>query len=185
MTRDSFIPLSPRTWVSPYSPRLVSFMYEGVDHKETHAASWTDMLHCVSILSVRAQASGATKVTLSLHTPAYQLFLDFPARWGMDSPYIDERLYAHRRIPRQHMPVPLLCKVSRNKHSALGWVRDFSRTGANVTSSLPLLPGNELTLSVPVGRRPELTISATVRWTQGPLVGVEFTPTIRNLFSSI
>jgi PilZ domain len=103
----------------------------------------------------------------------------------MDSPYIDERLYAHRRIPRQHMPVPLLCKVSRNKHSALGWVRDFSRTGANVTSSLPLLPGDELMLSVPAGRRPELTITATVRWTQGPLVGVEFKPTIRNLFSSI
>ena len=103
----------------------------------------------------------------------------------MDSPYIDERLYENRRIPRQHLPVPVLCNVFRKQHSTLGWVRDFSRTGANVTSSLPLMPGDELTLSVPAGRRPELKITATVRWAQGPLFGVEFKPTTRNFLSRI
>ena len=78
-----------------------------------------------------------------------------------------------RRIPRHHLLIPIYCKLSRKEESDFGWVRDFSRTGAQVTSSLSLTHGDELTLTT---GHPEIEVTAAVRWTQGPLLGIEFKP---------
>jgi hypothetical protein len=85
-------------------------------------------------------------------------------------------LHEKRWIPRQHMVVPIHCRLSL-KHgsgSASAWVRDFSSIGARVISNLPLSAGDELTLTVPAHGHPEMTIAATVRWIQGQLLGLEF-----------
>src|SRR5262245_13402980 len=87
---------------------------------------------------------------------------------------LDDRLSEKRRIPRQRLIVPLHCKLGRKAESGFGWVRDFSSTGANVMSSLSLTRGDVLTLSLPPAGRPEMEIAATVRWRQGPLLGIEF-----------
>ena len=84
--------------------------------------------------------------------------------------------YEKRRIPRHHVLVPIYCKQSRKEESGFGWVRDFSNTGAQVTSSLSLTHGDELTLSLLTTEHPEIEVTAAVRWTQGPLLGIEFKP---------
>jgi hypothetical protein len=81
-----------------------------------------------------------------------------------------------RSLPRQHLIVPIHCQLFRNGESGFGWVRDFSSSGANVTSNLALTRGDELTLSLPTTGRPEMAIAAMVRWNAGPLCGVEFKP---------
>ncbi len=88
-------------------------------------------------------------------------------------------LYEKRWIPRQHMILPLQCQLSRKNQSGVGWVRDFSSIGANVISNLPLTTGDELTLTLPKEGRPEMRVAATVRWSQGQLLGVEFKHTPR------
>jgi hypothetical protein len=80
-----------------------------------------------------------------------------------------------RRIPRHTLQIPIYCKLSRKEESGFGWVRDFSSTGAQVTSSLSLTHGDELTFRPVVGI-PDMEITAAVRWTQGPLLGIEFKP---------
>ncbi|HKY72895.1 MAG TPA: PilZ domain-containing protein [Nitrospira sp.] len=82
-------------------------------------------------------------------------------------------LYEKRWIPRHHMTVPIHCHLVGKDDSGSGWVRDFSSIGASVISNLPLTVGDELTLTLPNGR-PEMRISATVRWNQGLLLGIEF-----------
>ena len=82
-------------------------------------------------------------------------------------------LYEKRWIPRHHMTVPIHCQLVGKDESGSGWVRDFSSIGASVISNLPLTVGDELTLTLPTGR-PEMSISATVRWNQGLLLGIEF-----------
>jgi hypothetical protein len=89
-------------------------------------------------------------------------------------------VYEKRWIPRYHMIVPMHCQLSRNDESGSGWVKDFSSIGASVISNLPLIAGDELTLTLPKDGRPELTIAATVRWNQGRLLGVEFKHTRRD-----
>ncbi len=89
-------------------------------------------------------------------------------------------LFEKRWIPRHHMLVPLHCELAGKYESGSGWVRDFSSIGASVISNLPLTPGDELTLTLPKDGRPEMTISATVRWNQGQLLGIEFKHTPRN-----
>lgn len=90
--------------------------------------------------------------------------------------YLDSSLSEKRRIPRQHLTVPIHCKLFREEESGFGWVRDFSSTGANVTSNLSLTSGDELTLSLPTVGHPEMEIAAMVRWNHGPHFGVEFKP---------
>jgi len=90
--------------------------------------------------------------------------------------YIDDSHNEKRRISRQHLLVPVYCKLSRKEVSGFGWVRDFSNRGAQVTSSLSLTHGDELTLSLPMPEHQEMEITAAVRWTQGPLFGIEFKP---------
>ena len=88
--------------------------------------------------------------------------------------HIPDDCYEKRKIARQHMIVPLPCQLSRKDARGFGWVRDFSSTGAKVISSLRLMRGDELTLMFPTAGKPEMTISATVRWSEGPILGVEF-----------
>ena len=89
-------------------------------------------------------------------------------------------LYEKRWIPRHHMVVPIHCQLSGKEESGSGWVIDYSSIGASVISNLPLTPGDELTLTLPHDGRPEMRITATVRWNQGQLLGVEFKHTPRN-----
>jgi PilZ domain-containing protein len=88
-------------------------------------------------------------------------------------------LYEKRWIPRHHMTVPIHCQLVGKDESGSGWVRDFSSIGASVISNLPLTVGDELTLTLPNGR-PEMSISATVRWNQGLLLGIEFKHTAKS-----
>jgi len=111
-------------------------------------------------------------------------------------PYIDAP-HEKRRIPRQHLLVPIYCKLSRKEESGFGWVRDFSSTGAQLASSLSLNHGDELTLSLsmtghdeltlslPTTGHPEMEITGAVRWTQEPLLGIEFKPRPRDSLSHI
>lgn len=89
-------------------------------------------------------------------------------------------LYEKRWIPRHHMVVPIHCHLIGKDESGSGWVRDFSSIGASVISNLPLMVGDELTLTLPKDGRPEMSISATVRWNQGLLLGIEFKHTPKN-----
>ena len=88
----------------------------------------------------------------------------------------DISLFEKRSLPRQQLIVPIHCQLFRNGESGFGWVRDFSSSGANVTSNLSLTRGDHLTLSLPTTGRPEMEIAAMVRWNAGPLCGVEFKP---------
>jgi hypothetical protein len=72
------------------------------------------------------------------------------------------------------MIVPIHCHLVGKDESGSGWVRDFSSIGASVISNLPLTVGDELTLTLPKDGRPEMSISATVRWNQGLFLGIEF-----------
>jgi PilZ domain len=90
-------------------------------------------------------------------------------------------LYEKRWIPRQHMILPIHCQLYRKDESGVGWVRDFSSIGASMISNLRLTVGDELTLTLPQKGQPETKIAATVRWIQGPLLGVEFKHTPRNV----
>ena len=83
-------------------------------------------------------------------------------------------LYEKRWIPRQHMIVPIHCRLTGREQSGPGWVSDFSSIGAKVISSLPLSAGDELTVVLPKDGSPEMEIAATVRWHQGQLFGIEF-----------
>ena len=89
-------------------------------------------------------------------------------------------LYEKRWIPRHQMIVPIHCQLSGKEESGSGWVKDFSSIGASVISNLPLMPGDELTLTLPKDGRPEMTLVATVRWNHGQLLGVEFKHTPRS-----
>jgi len=89
------------------------------------------------------------------------------------NPLCDD-LYEKRWIQRQHMIVPMHCRLAVNQESGSGWVRDFSSIGARVISNLPLSAGDELTLMLPADGTPELRVAGTVRWIQGQLLGVEF-----------
>lgn len=93
---------------------------------------------------------------------------------------VTDDLYEKRWIPRHHMIVPMHCQLSGKDESGAGWVKDYSSIGASVISNLPLTPGDELTLTFPHDGRPEMRITATVRWNQGQLLGVEFKHTPRN-----
>ena len=85
-----------------------------------------------------------------------------------------------RWVSRHHMILPVQCRLTGKGESGVGWVRDISSIGASVISNLPLVAGDELTLASPGDGQPDTTITATVRWSQGPLLGVEFKHTPRN-----
>lgn len=82
-----------------------------------------------------------------------------------------------RLLPRHTLLVPIPCQLSRRENSGFGWLRDLSCTGAKVISSLQLMAGDEVILLFPNTTPAELTIAATVRWTQGPFLGVAFKQT--------
>ncbi len=88
-------------------------------------------------------------------------------------------LHEKRWNPRQYMILPIQCQLSRKDKSSVGWMRDLSSIGAGVISNLTLTAGDELTFTLPNASGPEMKLAATVRWRQGLLLGVEFTPTPR------
>jgi hypothetical protein len=77
------------------------------------------------------------------------------------------------------MLVPIHCELTGKDESGSGWVRDFSSIGASVITNLPLMAGDELTLTLPKDGQQELRIAATVRWIHGQLFGIEFKHTPR------
>ena len=88
--------------------------------------------------------------------------------------------YEKRWSPRRQTIFPIHCQLSMNEETRIAWLRDFSSTGARVISNLPLMVGDEftLTLTLPQQARSE-TLVAKVRWKQGQLLGVEFKYTSR------
>lgn len=86
---------------------------------------------------------------------------------------LDERRWS----PRQYLRLPIHCQLSWHDTSSVGWVKDLSSTGAGVISTLTLTAGDELTVTLRKEAGPEMKLTATVRWKEGLLLGVEFTPT--------
>jgi hypothetical protein len=84
--------------------------------------------------------------------------------------------------PRHHT---ILCQLSMDKGSGSGWIREFSSLGASVISKLPLKVGDEVTLTLDKNDHTEMAIAATVRWKHGPLLGLEFKHTSKDLLSLV
>jgi hypothetical protein len=72
-----------------------------------------------------------------------------------------------------------------DKGSGSGWIREFSSLGASVISKLALKVGDEVTLTLDKNDHTEMAIAATVRWKHGPLLGMEFKRTSKDLLSLV
>jgi len=99
-------------------------------------------------------------------------------RWNMRQ--APDELYEKRWSRRRYAILPIHCELSGKEESGMGWLRDFSNTGASLISNLSLMAGDELIFTLPKEGQPDIRIAATVRWKHGPLLGVEFTHTPRN-----